>query len=103
MTLAARLQTSRRSTTIAMDVPITHPRGRSVAVAVQSDIYPGAGSYDREGEQWSVPVNVIVTKVTKVGGQLISVGAGLRYWADSPESGPEGLGLRLVFTLLFPK
>ena len=54
-------------------------------------------------EKWSVPVNVIVTKVTKVGGQLISVGGGLRYWADSPDSGPEGLGFRLVFTLLFPK
>jgi hypothetical protein len=60
-------------------------------------------TYDWEGEQWSVPVNIIVTKVTKVGGQLISVGGGLRYWADSPESGPEGLGVRLVFTLLFPK
>lgn len=60
-------------------------------------------TYDWEGEQWSVPVNVVVTKVTKVGDQLISVGGGLRYWADSPESGAEGLGVRLVFTLLFPK
>jgi hypothetical protein len=60
-------------------------------------------TYDWEGEQWSVPVNLIVTKVTKVGGQLVSVGGGLRYWADSPDSGPEGLGFRLVFTLLFPK
>jgi hypothetical protein len=60
-------------------------------------------TYDWEAEQWSVPVNVIVTKVTKVGGQLISVGGGLRYWADSPDSGPEGLGYRLVFTLLFPR
>ena len=60
-------------------------------------------TYDWEGEQWSVPVNVNVTKVTKVGGQLISVGGGLRYWADSPDSGAEGLGFRLVLTLLFPK
>jgi hypothetical protein len=39
----------------------------------------------------------------KVGNQLVSVGGGLRYWADSPASGPEGLGLRFIFTLLFPK
>ncbi|MEQ1802674.1 MAG: transporter [Gammaproteobacteria bacterium] len=60
-------------------------------------------TYDWEGEEWSVPVNAIVTKVTRVGGQLVSVGGGLRYWADSPPNGPEGLGVRFVVTLLFPK
>lgn len=60
-------------------------------------------TYDWEGEEWSVPVNAVVSKVTKVGGQLVSVGGGLRYWADSPDNGPEGLGVRLVVTLLFPK
>jgi hypothetical protein len=60
-------------------------------------------TYDWEGEEWNVPVNALVSKVTKVGSQLVSVGGGLRYWADSPESGAEGLGVRLVFTLLFPK
>jgi hypothetical protein len=60
-------------------------------------------TYDWEGEEWSVPVNALVTKVTKVGGQLVSVGGGLRYWVDSPDNGPEGLGVRFVVTLLFPK
>ena len=60
-------------------------------------------TYDWKSEHWSVPINATVTKVTKIGGQLISVGGGLRYWADSTEAGPEGLGARLVFTLLFPK
>ena len=32
----------------------------------------------------------------------ISVGGGLRYWADSPEGGPQGLGYRAVLALLFP-
>ena len=50
-----------------------------------------------------MPVNFVVTKVTKVGGQLVSVGGGIRYWADSPDSGPEGFGYRLIVTLLFPK
>ena len=58
-------------------------------------------TYDWEGEEWSVPLNGVVSKVTKVGSQLLSVGAGIRYWADGPDSGPEGWGGRLVFTLLF--
>jgi hypothetical protein len=60
-------------------------------------------TYDWEREQWSVPINALVSKVTKVGGQLVSVGGGVRYWADGPDSGPHGWGFRLVLTLLFPK
>jgi hypothetical protein len=44
---------------------------------------------DWEASQWSVPVNFLVSKVTKVGNQLISLGAGGRYWVDGPESGPK--------------
>lgn len=60
-------------------------------------------TYDWEHEQWAVPINAIVSKVTKVGDQLVSVGGGVRYWADGPEGGPHGWGFRLVVTLLFPK
>ena len=60
-------------------------------------------TYDWEREQWSVPINALVSKVTKVGEQLVSVGGGVRYWADSPDSGPHGWGFRFVVTLLFPK
>ncbi|MGD8347717.1 MAG: transporter [Gammaproteobacteria bacterium] len=60
-------------------------------------------TYDWENEQWSVPLNLLVTRVVKFGEQTTSIGGGLRYWADSPESGPEGWGLRLVFTLLYPR
>tara|TARA_R110000823_G_scaffold139607_8_gene269597 strand:- start:26229 stop:27032 length:804 start_codon:yes stop_codon:yes gene_type:complete len=60
-------------------------------------------TYDWESEEWTVPVNALVTKVTSVGGQLVSVGGGVRYWADSPPGGPEGMGYRLVLTLLFPR
>jgi len=60
-------------------------------------------TYDWENEQWSVPLNVLVTKVVKFGEQTTSIGGGLRYWVDSPESAPEGWGLRLVFTLLYPR
>ncbi len=60
-------------------------------------------TYDWKSEQWGVPLNFTATKVTKLGSQLASVGGGVRYWADSTDGGPEGLGVRLIFTLLFPK
>jgi len=60
-------------------------------------------TYDWENKQWSVPLNLAVSKVTKIDSQLISVGGGVRYWADGPDSGPHGWGLRLVVTFLFPK
>jgi hypothetical protein len=60
-------------------------------------------SYDWEGEQWSVPVNAQVTKLLRFGKQPVSLGAGVRYWAESPDSGPEGFGGRLIVTFLFPE
>lgn len=60
-------------------------------------------TYDWKSEQWAVPINVIASKVTNLGNQLVSVGGGLRYWAESTDGGPEGLGVRLAITLLFPK
>lgn len=59
-------------------------------------------TYDWAANRWAVPVNLVVAKVTKVGNQLLSLGAGVRYWVDGPESGPHGWGARLVATLLFP-
>jgi hypothetical protein len=59
-------------------------------------------TYDWAANRWAVPLNLVVTKVTKVGNQLLSLGAGVRYWVDGPESGPHGWGARLVATLLFP-
>jgi hypothetical protein len=60
-------------------------------------------TYDWEVKQWSIPVNGMVSKVTKVGSQLLSIGGGVRYYAHSTDTGPEGFGARLFVTLLFPK
>jgi hypothetical protein len=59
-------------------------------------------TYDWEGNEWSIPVHFQITQIVKVGNQPISIGGGLRYWADSPDSGPEGLGFRVLVTFLFP-
>ena len=41
-------------------------------------------------------------KLVKFDQQPVSLTAGVRYWAESPESGPDGLGFRGVVTFLFP-
>lgn len=60
-------------------------------------------TYDWESDQWSVPVNAAVAQLLKVGPQILQVQLGARYWAESPDNGPEGWGLRAAVTLLFPK
>jgi hypothetical protein len=51
------------------------PSKTTYAVNVES-------TYDWENRNWSIPLNV---------------------WVESPASGPEGWGIRLQFTLLYPK
>ena len=60
-------------------------------------------TYDWKSEQWTVPVNAMVSKITKIDRHLVSFGAGVRYYVDSPDDGPKGWGVRLIVTLLFPK
>ena len=60
-------------------------------------------TYDWEAEQWSVPINFQVSQLLKIAGQPISLGAGVRYWAETPDAGPEDWGARLSLTFLFPK
>lgn len=60
-------------------------------------------TYDWVGKDWSIPINVMVSKLVKLGEQPVSLQAGLRYWADSAPGGPEGFGGRLSVTFLFPK
>jgi hypothetical protein len=60
-------------------------------------------SYDWDAEEWAVPVNLTVTKLTRLGTQLLSIGGGVRYWVNDTANGPEGFGFRLNLTLLFPR
>lgn len=60
-------------------------------------------TYDWEAEEWSIPVNFLVSQLVKVGRLPVQLGAGVRYWADAPDYGPEGWGARLQLTFLFPK
>lgn len=60
-------------------------------------------TYDWEAEEWSIPVNAGVNQLVTLGGQALQFGAGVRYWLDSPDAGPEGFGFRVNLVFLFPR
>jgi hypothetical protein len=60
-------------------------------------------TYDWEAEQWSVPVIAQVAQLFKIGPQILQFSVGAKYWAESPDNGPEDWGARAQLTLLFPK
>ena len=61
-------------------------------------------TYDWKTSQWSVPINLDVAQIFKIGGQLLNLEAGVRYWVDTPDGvGPKDLGYRITLTLLFPE
>ncbi|HMN43345.1 MAG TPA: hypothetical protein PKE27_02160 [Povalibacter sp.] len=70
-------------------------QGRTATINLES-------SYDWDRGQWTVPVNLMYTKVTKFGNQLVSIGGGARYYVEAADGGPDW-GLRFVFTLLYPR
>ena len=74
----------------------TTPSAVSYTVAAEA-------TYDWESEQWNIPLGVFIGKVTSIGKQLVQVTGGPRYYVESTDGGPEGLGFRFMFVLLFPK
>jgi hypothetical protein len=59
-------------------------------------------SYDWKSRQWTAPFNAGYSQVIKIGSQRISLQGGVRYYVEAPAGGPDW-GLRLTFTLLYPK
>ncbi|MHC3400675.1 hypothetical protein [Aeromonas veronii] len=60
-------------------------------------------TYDWKNEQWSVPLIVQAGQMLKVGPQIMQLAVAGKYWAEAPENGPDGWGLRVQLTLLFPQ
>jgi len=60
-------------------------------------------TYDWENEQWSVPVNATVAQLFKIGPQIMQLALTARYWAESPDNGPEDWGARAQLTFLIVK
>ena len=59
-------------------------------------------SYNWEASQWTVPLNLQLSQVLRIGKLPISLQIGGRYYAEVPEDGPEW-GLRFTLTFLFPR
>ena len=59
-------------------------------------------TYDWTAGQWTVPVNIMLQQLLKIGGQPIAFQLGYRYYAQRPLGGPDW-GLRFNVTFLFPK
>lgn len=74
----------------------TWPSAWTVSVTSES-------SYNWEDEQWSVPVNVSVAKLVRIGRLPVSFLGGVGYWVDSPPNGPEGVRFRLQVAFILPK
>jgi len=56
----------------------------------------------QSNQQWTVPVNVMVSQLLKIGGRPISFQLGGRAYADRPPNGPNW-GMRFAVFFLFPK
>lgn len=53
------------------------------------------------GEEWTVPINVMVSKVTRLGRRPLSIQMGPRFYLEKPAGGPKW-GFRAALTLIFP-
>jgi len=54
------------------------------------------------GQEWTVPINLLASKLTRLGPFPLSVQGGLGVYVESPDSGPDWQ-LRMAFTVLLPK
>ena len=59
-------------------------------------------TYDWQSGQWTVPINVGIQQLVKIGKMPIAFQIGYRYYAQRPAYGPDW-GLRFAVTFLFPK
>jgi hypothetical protein len=59
-------------------------------------------TYDWSNDQWTVPLNLQVSQLFKIGDQPMQSFVGARYYAEKPDDGPEW-GIRFGLTFLFPK
>ena len=59
-------------------------------------------SYDWEHSQWTVPINLMVAQLVKIGKTPVQFQIGGKYYAEGPSGAPDW-GIRFAVFLLFPK
>lgn len=76
---------------------VSHVWSKGTSLALTSEYL-----YDWKSDQSNFPVNLIAGQVLPIAGQLFSFNAGIRYWFNSVDNGPEGFGGRFVVTWIIP-
>lgn len=74
----------------------TTPTAYTIAFQLES-------TYDWRTEKWSVPITGSLAKLVCLGKLPVSLQAGVDYWAESPDTGPEGFRFRLQANFVLPK
>jgi hypothetical protein len=59
-------------------------------------------TFDWERKRGTLPVSVSANRLIRAGDRPITVGGAVRYYLDSPDTGPHGWAFRLGVTLAFP-
>ena len=59
-------------------------------------------TFDGQNDEWTIPVKLSASKLFRFGKLPVSLGGGIRYWADSPLAGPESWGVLLTMNLILP-
>jgi hypothetical protein len=60
-------------------------------------------NYNWKSEKWSIPINVAASKLVTLGKLPVSLQAGVGYWIESPNTGPDGLRYRFQANIVLPK
>ena len=77
-------------------VSYTWPSAWTLSVQTESN-------YNWEASEWSVPVNIALSKLVFLGRLPVSFQGGVGYWLESPDRGAEGLRLRFQATVVLPR
>ena len=70
-------------------------KGRTLSINTES-------TYNWKTKDWTIPINIAVSKVSKWGNQMVSNQIDLGWYAKSPTGGPDWQ-LRYMLILMFPK
>jgi hypothetical protein len=80
---------------------IAHTSRNGVTVTLSTEAIADWNAAD-DADRWSVPVNLLVSKLTRFANTPMSVQVGGGYYVAKPAHGPDWQ-LRTTFTLLFPR
>ena len=60
-------------------------------------------NYNWKDKKWSVPINVSLSRLVRIGKLPVSLSGGMGYWAQSPANGPQDFRFRLQANIVLPK